>query len=218
MIIGVDFSIKSPAITLSTSGKELSFLCFPRKSVVKEDTVLSLKAAGVDVNLLEDAAPLPKVKNIAILERSSLNDAIMLNTVIVDKISSIKKKEQQLIVGIEGFSFGSTGNRLAQISGYQWSLRFYLYIKSLMSPANFYTYAPMTVKSTAGKGNYKKEQMIEAFIKSDDARLHKNSFWKALSESPQTFQTKKGNWLKPIDDIVDSYWVFRTVERDVEEL
>ena len=87
-----------------------------------------------------------------------------------------------------------------------------------MSPANFFTYSPMTVKATAGKGNYKKEQMIDAFIQSEDESLRQTLFWQAITNNPTQFQTKKGLWVKPIDDIVDSYWVLKTMENDVEEL
>jgi hypothetical protein len=73
----------------------------------------------------------------------------------------------------------------------------------------------MTVKSTAGKGNFKKEQMIEAFIASDDERLRKTLLWQSLSQSPETFQTKTGKWVKPIDDLCDAYWVLRTLEKNL---
>ena len=69
----------------------------------------------------------------------------------------------------------------------------------------------MTVKATAGKGNFKKEQMIEAFMQSDDPILQKCGLYKALNTDPTLFQTKRGVWLKPLDDVVDSYWIMKTV-------
>ena len=54
--------------------------------------------------------------------------------------------------------------------------------------------------------------MIDAFIKSDDTFLQSTGLYKTLNSNPSLFQTKKGDWLKPLDDVVDSYWVLKTVE------
>jgi hypothetical protein len=227
MKIGVDFSIKSPALTARNKDGSLSFYSFPRRSVVKEDTIIALKNSGVEVHVLDDETPLPKRATIAERERSSLTDAIMLISSISEKVNTLRIQDHTgmivdydtpLYVAIEGFSFGSTGNRLAQLSGYQWTLRFFLYSQNKMHPKNFFTYSPMTVKATAGKGNYKKEQMIEAFMNSNDEVLRNTTFWQSITQDPSQFQTKKGNWLKPIDDVIDSYWVLMTMENDVEEL
>jgi len=73
----------------------------------------------------------------------------------------------------------------------------------------------MTVKATAGKGNFKKEQMIEAFLADSDPGLIVTQFWQALKNVPAEFQNKKGAWHKPIDDLIDSYWVLRTLEKNL---
>ncbi len=115
-------------------------------------------------------------------------------------------------LAIEGFSFASTGNRLAQISGYQWLLRYNLIEDCEISAEQLWFFSPMTIKATAGKGNYKKEEMIEAFINSDC----NSAFANALRNAPAEFQTKRGQWLKPIDDIVDSYWIVKTLQKTIE--
>ena len=79
-------------------------------------------------------------------------------------------------------------------------------------------FAPMTVKATAGKGNFKKEDMITAFLASEDASLRETGLWKALTTDPASFQNKKGAWMKPIDDIIDAYWVLRTLEKHTAEI
>jgi hypothetical protein len=118
---------------------------------------------------------------------------------------------------IEGFSFGSTGNRLAQISGYQWLLRHMISHNYVIGSEAMWVFAPMTVKATAGKGNFKKEDMITAFLSSEDPALRETGLWKALTTEPASFQNKKGAWLKPIDDIIDAYWVLRTLEKHMVE-
>ena len=206
MILGIDYSIKSTAATLK-SGDLYSFYTFARNSVIKEDVVIALKAAGVFVNLVPDEPSLPKKASIAQQERSSLKDVNVLTTEITKWFKDLPIEAY----GFEGFSFASTGKRLTQISGYQWILRWEL-MKQGMDFNKFWIFSPMTIKKTAGKGNFKKEQMIEAFIGSEDPILRNTGLWKALSTQPSLFQTKKGSWVKPIDDICDSWWVMKTTE------
>ena len=112
-------------------------------------------------------------------------------------------------------TFASSGNRLSQLSGYQWLLRYFLLEELNVRPQNFHVFSPMTIKATAGKGNLKKDGMIQAFIESTDEQLLETHFWNDLQVEPLSFQNRKGGWLK-IDDIVDSYWVLQTLEKHVE--
>jgi hypothetical protein len=208
MIAGVDFSIKSPAISLLTDGGEWKFYTFARHSVAKKDFFLTLQQHGVNVIALPDEQALPKSAKLTDRERSSIKDGIMQTRMISKTLSawSFNKNDQ---IAIEGFSFGSTGNRLAQISGYQWLLRVFFIEDCKINANQLWFFSPMTIKATAGKGNFKKEQMIEAFINSDC----NSAFAQALRTAPAEFQTKKGSWLKPVDDIVDSYWIAKTLEK-----
>jgi hypothetical protein len=215
--IGIDFSIKSPAVSLVKNQEDLLFFCFPRTGTAKEKVLENLTAAGVYVLQLTNEPPLAKKASIAERERSSLMDAKMQVESVFLRVESHHMNES-VTVGIEGFSFASTGNRLAQISGYQWLLRYLYLTQGQMAPENFHVFSPMTVKATAGKGNFKKEEMIAAFLSSDDKRLTSNPFWLAMKNTPELFQNKKGGWEKPIDDIVDSYWVLRTLENHTTEL
>lgn len=213
-ILGIDFSLTSTAVTLKNLTGYV-FYTFARDTAVKADCAIALKNAGVEVHLVPAEAPLPKKATIAERERSSLEDAHVLINTIINQFKYLH--DPITAYGIEGFSFGSTGNRLAQIAGYQWALRWEM--RNIgMTSSNLWVFSPMTVKATAGKGNFKKEQMIEAFVNSDDPLLQDNPFWLALKNNPAQFQTKKGNWLKPIDDVIDSYWVLRTTEVNKELL
>lgn len=215
MKIGIDFSIKSTAIAIRDNQNNLHLYSFPRTSVIKSIVSGYLIESGVNLSVLPTEPALPKKTTIAERERSSLIDAVMQVNSIVEKISQCNTSDNRYQVGIEGFSFGSTGNRLAQISGYQWLLRYNLFSSGHMVPDDFYIYAPMTVKATAGKGNFKKENMIEAFLNSEDQSLQAHSFWQSIKTNPHYFQTKKGLWEKPIDDIVDAYWVLKTLENNI---
>jgi len=206
MILGIDFSIKSTAACLK-AGELYTFYTFAREDVISSEVKKHLQVAGVIADSLPPELSLPKKSTIAERERSSLMDANQLIPGITKWFSDLEIKAY----GIEGFSFASTGNRLAQISGYQWVLRWELQ-KLGMSPDKFWIFSPMTIKATAGKGNYKKEEMIAAFIMSEDEDLRKTGFWRAIKNKPELFQNKRGGWLKPIDDICDSYWILKTTE------
>jgi len=212
ILLGIDFSIKSTAVTLKRKDS-YTFYTFARNSVAKEDVFISLDHHNVKVKTLQDEPGLNKKALTADRERSSLEDI----KILVPHILSEFKDYNITHYAIEGFSFGSTGNRLAQISGYQWILRWELDKMGIPS-SNFWTFAPLTVKSVAGKGNFSKEQMISAFINSEDPLLQKNKFWSALKNSPETFQNKKGVFLKPVDDIIDSWWVLKTLEKNIKTI
>lgn len=206
MTLGIDFSIKSTAATLFDS-ENYNFYTFARSGVINEQCLEHLRNHGVKCNIT-DENPLPKkTASITERERGSFLDA----KILIDKIKDSFKDLSLNGLSIEGFSFGSTGNRLAQISGYQWVLRWET-VGSIVDIDNFYVFAPMTVKATAGKGNFKKEQMIDAFINSNDQCLKSSDFHRAMKDAPFLFQNKKGAWLKPIDDICDSYWVLKTLQ------
>jgi|688.fasta_scaffold391679_3 hypothetical protein len=227
MNIGIDYSIKSPAVTLIDSEDNYHFLCFPRTDVIKTLVAKYLRESGVSVTILDKEPGLDKKATLAERERSSLIDA---NKQILEIVSTIHNIHSEGIwnikdwkgltytLGIEGFSFGSTGNRLAQISGYQWVLRYNLFLSGKLKPENLHVYAPMTVKATAGKGNFKKEQMIDAFLNSQDPKVQETTFWQAMTKTPEYFQNKKGAWEKPIDDLIDSFWVLQTLLKNTVEL
>jgi len=219
MIVGIDFSIRSPGITIEDTNGCLNFYIFPRIGRIKEDCLHSLEKAFVQITMLNAEVALPGKPTIGEKERSSLLDAITEIRAIANVIStnsSSGKLNEKDHVAIEGFSFGSTGNRLAQISGYQWLLRYVLHQELGLPINNLHIYSPMTVKATAGKGNYKKHEMIQSFIDSVDLDLQQTTLWKTLKENSSQFQTKKGNWLSPIDDICDSYWVLKTLKKALE--
>jgi len=212
MIIGIDFSIKSPAITIKSDLGILYHHTFPRKSVIKEDFAITLENCGVNVHLLDDEKTLSKNANLTDRERSSIEDSLMEIDAIIEVLKTYNIDSESTYVAIEGFSFASNGNRLSQLSGYQWLLRSQL-VRGLNIPIkNIWFFSPMTVKATAGKGNYKKEEMITAFIKES---LEYTKFAKMLNEAPAEFQNKKGGWLKPLDDIADSYFVLKTLEKTI---
>jgi len=100
-------------------------------------------------------------------------------------------KQNQPIIFIEGYSFGSKGQGVFQIAENCGILKYRL----LEEEYGYRTVVPSVVKKGAtGKGNADKDMMYEAFCKElPDYNLKKS------------FDTEKvGN---PLSDIVDSYYI-----------
>lgn len=214
ILIGIDYSITSPAIAI-LKNNEYKFSIFPRVGNIKDKMYEDLIIAGLDIVNVNETKQLPKKSTITQLERRSMVDAMYQIDLIIDYINNNVEDFTNTHVAIEGLSFASTSSRLAQISGYQWLLRYKL-INLGLPIDNMWIFAPNNVKLTAGKGNLKKNEMIDAFINNSlDEKLASNKLYLSIKNNSNLYQTKKTcNWLKPIDDICDSYWILKTVEKN----
>lgn len=219
MILAIDFSINSPGLSFLKDGK-LKFASLTKKGVCPQDFYQTLEEHQVRTIMMEKYK---KVKNNSLDSRGFTLDAIATANGIIELIEKIypnTKKSKDNILIIEGFSFGSKGNRLAQTAGYQYILR-YLLIERFFPIENLYLYPPQTIKSKAGaaKRGEGKKGMIERFIEHDKqiGNLSDTVFYQEMKkDEDSSFRAKGnkrkpvGNWRKPIDDIVDSYWILYT--------
>lgn len=210
--VGIDYSLKSPAVTVMSEAFDITFFIFPRENSLKDKYIETLKDTGVIIS------PVPYIKNVKDLaenERINSGDSEMLATAVATAILPHLKGD--IKIGIEGISFASPGNTKVQYAGYHYVLRLLLTIVLPIKYDAVYVYAPNTVKKTAGKGNFKKDQMIEAFINSDAVELQNCPLRNGLIKTPELYQSPKAkHWMKPLDDIVDSYWTMKTLLNELE--
>ena len=77
---------------------------------------------------------------------------------------------------------------------------------------NIQIISPMSVKKTAGKGNYKKREMLEAYLSntSRDPILKECDIYKYILLNKDSF-IKKDNVVEPVCGVIDSYWVRRSI-------
>jgi hypothetical protein len=66
--------------------------------------------------------------------------------------------------------------------------------------------SPSQVKKKAGKGNANKLDMLNFFLRSGDPILLREDFW-VFSNSQSSSLIQKGKIVKPIDDLVDAYFI-----------
>ena len=139
-----------------------------------------------------------EVRNAKYLARS-------IYTTIENICNSEKLPNWNIYIAFEGLSYGSFGDVVLQLGGYKYILMDVL--SSIVPLENMFTFAPITIKKTAGcsKKGMKKSDMIESF-----KRMSTN-FGKYVCENEEFFRTKKGNWIKHLDDIVDSFWTLETL-------
>ena len=138
-------------------------------------------------------------------QKTKMFDAFMIVNIIIDKIKTII--DDDVIIGLEGFSYGSISSSTLDLAMYNSFLRMKLIenfgsdVLNIISPTE-------GKKMLFGKGNAKKEDMIQSFIDNrlEDDILKENDFWKYCKENGVDFKQPK-----PIDDLVDAYGILKCI-------
>lgn len=138
-------------------------------------------------------------------QKTKMEDALMIANLIIDKIKSIVDDDVE--IAIEGFSYGSISSSTLDLAMYNSFLRMKLL-------ENFGTNVLIVISPTEGKkklfgkGNAKKEDMIQSFIDNrlDDDILTKNVFWNYCKTNGVDCKQPK-----PIDDLVDAYAILKSI-------
>lgn len=198
VIIGFDFSINKPACCIFKNNI-YTFISWPYGL---SDSILNIYKK-TSLNLIERTDNKDKGNNISDKIRYEINNSSYLANLIINSIKPYFVNDNTFI-SFEGFSYASKGDAVSSLIGYKYILINYL--SKYVSLENMFTYAPISLKKTAGcsqKGS-KKSDIIESFINEP------NTFSKLIKENKTLFQTKKGNWIIHIDDIADSYFALKT--------
>jgi hypothetical protein len=200
-ILGFDFSIVKPAACFMNDDKT-TFKIWPRDLSAKNKDIF--RSAGVVVYDRTDEA------NSFSLSSDKIRFEVQNSIYLADLILRSFNIKEETYLGFEGFSFNSGGNSGLQLSGYKYILMDRW--KEKIPFSNMFTYAPQTIKKTAGcskKGEGDKKDMIQAFIDSGVDNTLRNE----LEANPDKFKKRGGkNWIDHLDDIVDAYWVVETLK------
>jgi hypothetical protein len=176
--IGIDYSLNSPAICIHTGDKFSFENCkFRYIAQKKSHIIMNEQFYGIE----RDGSLIFECG----IERYNYNKNQLLSNLF------LCNKEYKVL--IEDFSFGSTGRSILNIAEnvatLKYSLRYEHDIK-------YHIISPKTIKKFAtGSGNSAKEVMIECF--------EKETGFDILN----FFDVKKLKNPKPVDDIVDSYFL-----------
>lgn len=159
-------------------------------------------------------------KNYSFSEKIKLQDAIHTADLIYTHINNLKlelsnkAKVDSINIAMEGFSYGSRGSSKNDISGLTYIIRERL----LKISDNIYFYSPKAIKKFAGKkleaktGNAGKTDMFDMFVNNslDDKNLKTTKMYQFIKNN-QDVCIRKNKILKPLDDLIDSYFVCRKV-------
>ena len=201
-LIGCDFSINKPALSIETDNK-LSFLFFPLEYNEKKMPLL----CDNDI-FVYNRKRLISFNDSTSQMNYHLLMAISLADLIVEKIKLFLNPNYKTIFASEGLSFGSIGDASLQLSGYK-----YIFLSKMLElckPEDIYTYAPITIKKTAGcsKKGASKLDIINSFIENGPNVHIRNNM-----KNDKTPLKLKVNWIPGIDDIVDSWWCLETLKQ-----
>ena len=206
--IGIDFSLTSPAICVYKNNEYLfiSFFNDGGKNWKKSKSK-SYKYHNELSDIIEIIPYTRKIddSNYRNEQKTKMADALMIVNLIIDKLKTII--DDDVIIGLEGFSYGSISSSTLDLAMYNSFLRMKLIeffgsdVLNIISPTE-------GKKMLFGKGNAKKEDMIQAFIDNrlEDDVLMKNTLWKYCKEKSIDFKQPK-----PIDDLVDAYGILKCI-------
>ena len=203
-LLGFDFSVVKPAALLTDINfSYFVFKIWPRDLSEKVKNIY--RDAGIFVIDRDDEKNSNKDSSGKI--RFEVENSIYL----AEKIRSSFTLDADTLLAFEGFSFNSGGNAGLQLSGYKYILMDRW--SSIIPMEQMYTYAPQTIKKTAGcsQRGKTKDDMIQAFIDTG----HDIPLRNKLEKEPDTFKKKGGkNWIDHLDDIVDAFWVCETLRQN----
>ncbi len=206
--IGIDFSLTSPAICVYKNG-EYSFISFFNDGG-KDWKKSKSKTYRYHNDLCDIIEVIPYTRNIDDSnyrreQKTKMDDALMIVNLIIEKLKSIIDDES--IIGLEGFSYGSISSSTLDLAMYNSFLRMKL-IENFGSDCVNIISPTEGKKVLFGKGNAKKDDMIQSFIDNrlKDDILESNAFWKYCKENGVDFKQPK-----PIDDLVDAYGILKSI-------
>lgn len=219
MIVGIDYSINSPGVCILNDAG-IHFGTLARNHVAKPEFFETLRNYNVHT---WDHPRYKAIGNSTIDAQGFTNDAMQQAIALSEMCKTMNQGKGDIdknIAVFEGFSFGSKGNRLAQLAGYQYVARAQL-IQDLINHNELYVYAPQSVKSVAGaaKRGEGKVGMVQRFIEHEDKLpgLENHPFYIEMAKNEDSLLRKKptkrkpiGDWCKPVDDIIDGYWILYT--------
>lgn len=210
--IGIDFSINSPSMMYCKDG-EYRFISFFndegkdwRKSKSKSFHYHNLL---LENNIVEMIPYTRKTisKEYRQEQKDKMEDALMLSSLIINKIKEIVG-DDEVMIGLEGFSFGSKGASYIDLIMYNCFLR--ERIVNEFGAESLVIVSPTEGKKLfSGKGNANKEKMIEAFISNHicDELIEKTELWKFCSSTELDYKN-----IKPVDDLIDSVGIFENIK------
>lgn len=189
---GIDYSMSSPSICVWDSSKPLNFMNCKVYNFANWSYSKNLQGSH---------------NNISIIKQPSFdcNEERFLNIGNWAKAVLLQEKVEK--VSLEGYSYGSKGNtfEIGENTGVLKQQLFFLKIP-------FIVLAPTDIKKKAtGNGSAGKSLMYESFLNEEGIFVEDIIPYDKFGDSKMLVKKKETPWeLKPVDDIIDSYFIMRS--------
>jgi Holliday junction resolvasome RuvABC endonuclease subunit len=205
-IVSIDFSILYPGICICKDFKEFKWLSVVNTKIKKadQDSLDYLVKTYPDIKIKKTNTVRKTHPEYHITERVKLiNYQELISKIITEILAEVG--DDEVIVSIEGISFGSKGNSLVDISQSTGILKHELLTQVLKNDADrLFIFSPSELKNAIGcKGNANKMDIFNQFKNDPQIEAIKDSdLYKAVHSEKWIVQGEK--ILSPIIDMVDS--------------
>lgn len=222
IFIGIDFSINSPGMSVLTNNEHsfVSFVNTPKDlSATKIPKSLSIHKELLDNNLCNVITYIRDKKHeiYSIDQSNKIKNAIDLATIIINTIKEYIQKSKNVYIAIEGYSYGSKGNSFIDLIAFNSILR--EKIVTVIGYKNFHIFSPSEIKKYAGKGNANKIMMMNYWFNNslNDKTLTSNPLYKWCMDNKEMIIDNKDNIRKPLDDLIDAYFISSFLKYTIEQ-
>lgn len=207
-IISIDFSILAPGVCICKDFKTFKWLAVVNSNLRKKDreNLEDLQIKYPSIKIKETSSKRYKDKLYHVTERIKLNNYLEATTLLVNLIKENINLDDDIIVAIEGISFGSSGNSLVDISQSTGIFKEKL-VKEILNgdTDRLFVFSPGELKNAIEcKGNAKKMEIFDAFIKNPILEETKMSDLYLAAKS-EDWILEKDKVLSPVMDMIDSY-------------
>ena len=231
VIFNFDFSINKPAslFVYKKCDKEIHKELHGWPTKLTNAALEQYEEAKVNIHHRElDSVKAKEMTTSETVIEHTKRSVALANEIISDMKKFIKEncddEDCNVTVTSEGLSFMSKGDAGLNLAGYKFVFLAKVYENFNREKLSIRTYAPMTIKSTAGcagKHKYdKKEPMIHAFSMTNIEDTSAEKFIKIFQEQLKRKKLMKSSgktYIDMVDDICDSWWCYETYKKDIKK-
>lgn len=207
IIIGIDFSIQFPAACISRDFKTFKWISCINGPVSKvyDKFLNDIELEYKNIKLFRIEPRIKNTETYSAIERSKLVNYSNLVDNFINEILKEIGNEEQLIIAIEGVSYGAKGNALLDINQSTGMMRKSILDRILKGKANkLFIFSPSELKNSIGaKGNASKFDVYTSFINNPKMAINSHLY---ILINKYINQIVRGRDIRPpFMDMIDSY-------------
>ena len=206
-IISIDFSILFPGVCICRDFKSFKWIAGVNTKTTKKNAKRyeDINEGYSNLKIFTTQTRRRKDEQYHITERIKMTNYFELVGTLIKEIKA-EVGDDDLVICLEGVSFGSSGNSLVDLSQSTGILKNELFKLLKGDLDKFFVFSPGTLKNAIGaKGNASKVEVIEAFLQDPIIpNAEKSDLYKLLKREDWV-TNDKGIVLSPIIDMIDSY-------------